>query len=93
MIHRDDPRQSAKAIKNVIKHVKEGISMIIFPEGTRSPNPKELLDFKAGAFKVALRTGKDIVPITLEKTKRQALFLLWELCSLDFLFFVQNFFK
>jgi len=71
LIHRKDPRQSAMAIKKVIKHVKDGFAMVIFPEGTRSPNPHTLLDFKAGAFKVALRTGKPLVPITLIKHKKK----------------------
>ena len=71
MIHRKDLRQSAKAIKKVIKHVKDGLVMIIFPEGTRSPSTHTLLDFKAGSFKVALRTGKPLVPITLIKHKKK----------------------
>ncbi len=70
MIHRKDPRQSVKAIKKVIKHVKDGLVMIIFPEGTRNPNRHNLLDFKAGSFKVALRTGNPLVPITLTKHKK-----------------------
>jgi len=70
MIHRKDPRQSVKAIKKVIKHVKDGLAMIIFPEGTRNPDPHTLLDFKAGSFKAALRTGKPLVPITLIKHKK-----------------------
>lgn len=67
MIQREDPRQSAEAIKQVISNVKDGFSMVIFPEGTRSPNVRALLDFKAGAFKVALRSGKPLVPITIVK--------------------------
>jgi len=71
LIHRKDPRQSAEAIKKVIKHVEDGLAMVIFPEGTRSSNTHTLLDFKAGAFKVALRTGKPLVPITLIKHKKK----------------------
>jgi len=71
LIHRKDPRQSAEAIKKVIKHVEDGLVMIIFPEGTRNSNTQSLLDFKAGAFKVALRTGKPLVPITLLKHKKK----------------------
>ncbi len=71
LIHRKDPRQSANAIKKVIKHVGDGLAMIVFPEGTRNPNPHTLLDFKAGAFKVVLRTGKPLVPITLIKHKKK----------------------
>jgi 1-acyl-sn-glycerol-3-phosphate acyltransferase len=71
LIHRKDPRQSADAIKKVIKHVEDGLAMVIFPEGTRNSNTHSLLDFKAGAFKVALRTGKPLVPITLIKHKKK----------------------
>jgi 1-acyl-sn-glycerol-3-phosphate acyltransferase len=67
MIKRSDPRQSAQAIKQVVSNVKDGFSMVIFPEGTRSPNVDSLLDFKDGAFKVALRSERPIVPITIVK--------------------------
>lgn len=70
MIHRDDPRQSARAIKTVIERVNDGFPMIIFPEGTRNKE-KELLEFKAGAFKVALKSKKPLVPITLVEHKRK----------------------
>ncbi len=69
MINRDDPRQSVEAIKKVVTNVKNGFSMLIFPEGTRSPNVDSLLDFKHGAFKVALRSERPIVPITIVKPK------------------------
>lgn len=69
MINRKDPRQSLEAIKQIITNVKNGFSMVIFPEGTRSPNVDSLLDFKPGAFKVALRSGRPIVPITIVKPK------------------------
>lgn len=68
MIHRKDPRQSAEAIKQVVTNVKNGFSMFIFPEGTRNPNVDSLLEFKHGAFKVALRSERPIVPITLVKS-------------------------
>lgn len=67
MLFRNNPRQSAKAIKQVIANVKNGFSMLIFPEGTRSPHVNSLLEFKPGAFKVALRSGKPLVPITIVK--------------------------
>ena len=67
MIFRDNPRQSAEAIKQVITNIKNGLPMLIFPEGTRSPYVNTLLDFKPGAFKVALRSEKPLVPITIVK--------------------------
>ena len=74
MIHRKDPRQSVKAISKVIKHIADGFAMVIFPEGTRNPDSTTLLQFKAGAFKVALRSGKPLVPITLVRYKNRKFF-------------------
>jgi 1-acyl-sn-glycerol-3-phosphate acyltransferase len=69
MIHRKDPRQSAKAIRQVVNNVQNGFSMVIYPEGTRSPNVESVLDFKHGAFKVALRSKQPLVPVTIVKPK------------------------
>lgn len=43
-------------------------SVIIFPEGTRSPDGS-LLPFKRGAFMLALRTGVDIIPTAVLGTR------------------------
>ena len=50
-----------------IEQVKNGISMCIFPEGTRSKGDSELdmLPFKAGSFKMAEKTGCPIVPMAI----------------------------
>lgn len=69
MIHRKNPRHSVEAIKQVINNVKNGFSMVIFPEGTRNPNVDTVLDFKHGAFKIALRSERPLVPITIVKPK------------------------
>jgi 1-acyl-sn-glycerol-3-phosphate acyltransferase len=45
-----------------------GISIMMFPEGTRSPGG-ELLPFKDGAFDLAIRTGVPILPIALAGTR------------------------
>lgn len=44
--------------------LEKGISMLIFPEGTRSRSGK-LGEFKNGAFKLAIRTKKPIIPIVI----------------------------
>ncbi len=45
--------------------------MVIFPEGTRNPSYDTVLDFKAGSFKVALRSKRPIVPVTLVKPPKR----------------------
>jgi 1-acyl-sn-glycerol-3-phosphate acyltransferase len=63
-IDRNDIRQSAKAILEAATKVKEGCSMVIFPEGTRSRSSNHIGDWKAGAFKVATKAKAPIVPVT-----------------------------
>lgn len=67
MIDRSNPRKGAESIVNVIKNVKAGSTMVIFPEGTRSPHLGKLIDFKAGSFKVALKSKAPLLPITIKK--------------------------
>ena len=43
--------------------------MVIFPEGTRGKKIGEMLEFKQGAFKVALKSKAPLVPISIVKPK------------------------
>lgn len=63
-IERDDPRASLEAINRGIEYIKEGFSLAIFPEGTRSkgPDPGE---FQKGALKLATKPGVPIIPVSL----------------------------
>jgi len=49
------------------RYLDRGMSVVIFPEGTRSPDGK-LLPFKAGAFKLALEAGVPVLPIAISGT-------------------------
>lgn len=65
---RDDMKQSMKVIIDAINLVKAGISVCVFPEGTRNKNQEdktEVLDFKEGSFKIATKTGCKIVPMAI----------------------------
>lgn len=64
---RQDIRQSLRAINQGVNHLKEGYSYAIFPEGTRSVNG-ELLDFKPGSLKLALKANVPIIPIIMMDT-------------------------
>ncbi|MBS4959593.1 MAG: 1-acyl-sn-glycerol-3-phosphate acyltransferase [Clostridiales bacterium] len=61
---RSDMKQSVKAIMNGISNLKNGYSMVIFPEGTRSKSDR-MGEFKAGSFKLATKPQIPIVPVTL----------------------------
>ena len=67
-LKRDDMKEGLKVILKAIEYVKSGISICIFPEGTRNKdrdNPTSLLPFKEGSFKIASKTGCKIVPMAL----------------------------
>ena len=51
------------------QQVSKGISVLIFPEGTRNKSGNALSDFKAGAFKLAALTGTPILPIVILNTR------------------------
>ena len=64
-IDRKDLRQSLNTINQAINFVKNGHSMVIFPEGTRSKSDK-IGNFKPGSFKLATKTNAPIVPVTID---------------------------
>src|SRR5699024_6364720 len=66
---RKDRRQSVQAIREGIRNLKAGYSMVVFPEGTRSRGSK-LNTFKAGSLKLATRAKVKIVPITIHGTSQ-----------------------
>ena len=62
---RSDIRSSMEIIKEMAAQVKKGRNFVIFPEGTRSRKGNEILDFKAGTFKSAVKAGCPIIPVAL----------------------------
>lgn len=66
-IKRDDARASLRAIEEGIELLKQGYSLVIFPEGTRSRSV-EMKEFKKGSLRLATKAGVPVVPITLNGT-------------------------
>jgi putative phosphoserine phosphatase/1-acylglycerol-3-phosphate O-acyltransferase len=71
-IDRSDSRQARAALEPAVTRIKEGTSMAIAPEGTRSPTPR-LGPFKKGAFHLARQADVPIVPVVI----RNAGDLMW----------------
>lgn len=68
-LDRENPREGLKTILTAIDQVKRGISIFIFPEGTRNRQEEgSLLPFHSGSFKIAEKSGCPIVPVTLSCT-------------------------
>lgn len=63
-IDRGDARQSLKAIQDGIDLLKNGYSLVIFPEGTRS-KCNRISEFKKGSLRLATKSGVPVVPITI----------------------------
>jgi len=68
-IDRRDRRRAARSLRRVIEGVRGGTSLVVFPEGTRTRDGR-LQEFKPGTFKIALKAGVPIVPVTIRGTFR-----------------------
>lgn len=66
-IDRGNARASLQTIKDGIELLKNGNSLVIFPEGTRAQDGV-MKSFKAGSFKLAFKSGAPIVPVTIHDT-------------------------
>lgn len=68
-LDRGDGRRALKTMESAAEKIRNGVSVIIFPEGTRSMDGK-LLPFKRGGFLLAARAGVPIVPFTITGSAR-----------------------
>lgn len=64
-LDRKDVKQGLKVILTAIDYVKNGIDVVIFPEGTRNKTQEDMLEFHEGSFKIADKSGCPIIPITM----------------------------
>jgi len=56
-----------KMMEECVKSLKDGISIVIFPEGTRSLTGA-IGKFKTGAFQIAIKTDKPLLPVLIDGT-------------------------
>ena len=64
IVDRQNFSKARGSLRKAKERIKRGISLVIFPEGTRGPTA-ELLPFKRGGFLLALQTHIPIVPVTI----------------------------
>lgn len=69
-LDREDPRQGLKTILQGIDYIKSGVSIFIFPEGTRGKTDRQMLPFKDGSFKLATKSLCPIVPVAIQNTSK-----------------------
>ncbi len=83
-IDRENNREAVKTIIGAIKLIKDKkVSIAVFPEGYTSKNC-ELLPFRNGAFKIALKTNVPIVVCALNGTREIPKRMIWRGCEVDF---------
>ena len=63
-LDRDDIKAGLKTILQGIEYIKNGISICIFPEGTRN-HSDVMLPFKEGSMKMAEKTNCPIIPMAI----------------------------
>lgn len=64
----DRGRSDIAAVKNSIGALRDGFSLIIFPEGTRIKDGQRI-EPKSGAAMIAIRSGVQMVPVYIKKAK------------------------
>jgi 1-acyl-sn-glycerol-3-phosphate acyltransferase len=63
-VDRKNPNRARRAIQEALDRLGDGIGILFFAEGTRSPDGK-LLPFKKGAFRIAVEQQLPVLPVTL----------------------------
>lgn len=64
-VDRGNSRKAIAALGAAARRIREGTNLIVFPEGTRSPDLR-VLPFKKGAFRLAIEAGAAVCPVTIE---------------------------
>lgn len=63
-VEREDPKEGLKSLFACVEKLKEGFSLVIFPEGTRSKTG-EILPFKLGGFLIPIKAGVAVCPVVI----------------------------
>lgn len=67
-LDRSSGRAGLASIMKGIEQLKNGISMVIFPEGTRNETEEPTLPFHSGSFKLAEKSGCRIIPMVINNS-------------------------
>ncbi len=68
-VNRADPESAAASLLEAVEHLRNGVSYLVFPEGTRSPDGR-LRPFRKGSFVMAIQAGVPVVPISVIGTQK-----------------------
>ncbi len=62
-VDRSDAKARSRSVRELIATIKEGVSILIFPEGTTNDTDKPLTPFHNGAFRIAIETQTALQPV------------------------------
>lgn len=68
IVDRGDKESRKRSIEKMKQEMKRGVSIFLFPEGTRNKSVQPLLPFHDGAFRIAIDLQKPIVPLVMLNT-------------------------
>jgi len=63
-VDRSNREAAIESVREAVDVLRSGLHMIIYPEGTRTPDGK-LLPFKKGPFHLAMESGVPVLPLTI----------------------------
>jgi 1-acyl-sn-glycerol-3-phosphate acyltransferase len=64
-IDRSNPRKALKSIDHAVEQCRRGVSVVLFPEGTRATDYSRLQEFQIGGMIMALKCGLPVVPLIM----------------------------
>jgi 1-acyl-sn-glycerol-3-phosphate acyltransferase len=70
IVDRSNHAEAMRSLRASEEKMARGVSVMIFPEGTRGPGDGTMLPFKRGGFVMAAETGTAIVPIAITGSTR-----------------------
>lgn len=70
LVDRKSEESRLRSYADMKEVLSMGLHMCIYPEGTRNRTGKPLKEFKDGAFRLAIETGKPVIPAVLFNTAR-----------------------
>lgn len=68
-INRSSGREAMRSLQKAATRISTGASVVIFPEGTRT-NTGELLPFKSGGLRLAIKSDRPVVPFFIHGSRR-----------------------
>lgn len=70
LVDRKSEESRLKSYTYMKRVLEMGLHMCIYPEGTRNKTSNPLKEFKDGAFRLAIETGKPVIPAVLFNTRK-----------------------